>query len=221
MLSIRALASALLVALMLLVAGCGDDEESSSDPTGTSAGSAAEVDVPGGGDALVWGEGDYGVVLAHGASFDAASWEEQAAEIASAGNVVIAVEDIAPESIASAAQYLMDEEGASEVALIGGSAGADAILSGQSDDPEFADQLILLSANSEVEGLGSQPKLFVASEDESVAGVSTALAEGAPGEDNESLILPGSAHAQTIFEGEDGDQVLDQIIDRLEEFRGS
>ena len=53
----------------------------------------------GGGEALVWGEGRYGVVLAHGIVFDAASWEPQAARIAQAGMVALAVEDIAPESL--------------------------------------------------------------------------------------------------------------------------
>ena len=57
------------------------------------AGERVEV---GGNEALVWGEGRHGVVLAHGAVFSAASWEPQATRIAQEGMVAIAVEDIAP-----------------------------------------------------------------------------------------------------------------------------
>lgn len=174
-----------LPAVAALVAGCGGDAGPGSDDSTGSAAAGERVDVPGAGEAIIWGEGDYGVVLAHGAALDAASWSAEAEEIAAAGNVVIAVEDTAPESIAAAAEYLMDEAGAGEVALIGGSAGADAILAGASADPGSADQLILLSANSAVEGLGPEPKLFIASEGEGVADVSTELAESSPGADNE------------------------------------
>lgn len=212
--------ASMLAATALFGAGCGDD---SSEPGGSagdsSAASGQDVEVPGGGAAIVWGDGSYGVVLAHGAAYDAASWEEQAQEIAEAGNVVVAPEDTSPESIATAAAYLEDERGAEAVALIGGSAGADSILAGQADDPEFADQIITLSANSEVDGLGSQPKLFIASEDESVADVSTGLAESAPGADNESLILDGPAHAQAIFDGDGAEQAMDAILGRLEKIR--
>lgn len=210
-----------LPAVALLVAGCGGDAGPGSDDSTGSAAAGERVDVPGAGEAIIWGEGDYGVVLAHGAAFDAASWSAEAEEIAAAGNVVIAVEDTAPESIAAAAEYLMDEAGAGEVALIGGSAGADAILAGASADPGSADQLILLSANSAVEGLGPEPKLFIASEGEGVADVSTELAESSPGADNEALILSGSAHAQAIFEGDEGEIALDAILERLEEFAGA
>ncbi len=168
----------------------------------------------GDGDALTWGDGDYGVVLAHGAAFDAASWEEQAVALAEAGATVVAVEDISPESIEAAVDQL-NEDGIDDVALIGGSAGADAILQLVSDQPDLPDQLILLSPNTTVEGLGEQPKLFIASEDEPVADVSEELAASAPGNDNEALILPGSAHAQNIFETDQGDEVLEQMVARI------
>ncbi len=194
-----------LVVLLLLVAGCGSSG---------GAGSGGERVGVGDGDALTWGDGDYGVVLAHGAAFDAASWEEQAVALAEAGATVVAVEDISPESIEAAVDQL-NEDGIDDVALIGGSAGADAILQLVSDQPDLPDQLILLSPNTTVEGLGEQPKLFIASEDEPVADVSEELASSAPGDDNEALILPGSAHAQNIFETDQGDEVLDAMLQRL------
>lgn len=177
----------------------------------STSGEAIEI---GGSTALTWGEGSYGVILAHGASYDAASWEEQAVDIADEGTTVVAVEDISPDSIAEAVRHLHDD-GIDDVALVGGSAGADAILRLSTAEPELADQLVLLSPNRVVEGLGEQPKLFVASEDEPVADVSRELAGTAPGPDNELVLLPGSAHAQAIFDSEHGDRTMELILDRI------
>ncbi|MFC0454803.1 alpha/beta hydrolase [Rhodococcus jostii] len=204
---------ALLVVLSMLAlvaAGCSGDADPPS-TGGDTHGTQIEV---GGRDALQWGDGEYGVVLAHGAVFDAASWEEQAAAIADQGATVIAVEDIAPESIAAAVAKLQDD-GHPDVALVGGSAGADAILQLASQQPDLPDQLVLLSPNKVVDGLGGEPKLFIASEDEPVAGVSQQLADRSPGEGNDVILLPGSSHAQNIFDGENGDEALDAILQRL------
>lgn len=98
---------------------------------------------------------------------------------------------------------------------MGGSAGADAILQLASQQPDLADQIVLLSPNVFVEGLGAQPKLFIASADESVADVSQQLAESSPGEDHEVILLSGSDHAQGIFDGENADQAMTAILQRL------
>ena len=200
-------ATLLLLGLLLglLLTACGGDDA-------TSSGDGAPA--TGGADVLTWGDGDYGVVLAHGAAFDAASWEDQATAIADVGATVVAVEDISPEAIAAAVERLR-ADGMTGVALVGGSAGADAILRLLSEQPELADQVILLSPNTTVDGLGDQPKLFVASEDESVADVSRELASSAPGDDNEALILPGSAHAQNIFDTDQGGPALEAVLERI------
>lgn len=169
-------------------------------------------------EALVWGAGHYGVVLAHGIVFEAASWGPLAARIAEAGMVALAVEDIAPQSILSASEYLRSERGVRHVALVGGSAGADAILHAAVEQPGSAHQLILLSANRPVEGLGPEPKLFVASEGEAVAQVSRELARTAAGDENELAILPGDAHAQHIFNTDQGEALTGLILERLERF---
>jgi pimeloyl-ACP methyl ester carboxylesterase len=192
-----------VVSSLLLVAGCG------ADTTGE------EIDIAGS-PALTWGDGSYGVVLAHGASYDAGSWEEQATAIAEQGATVVAVEDISPAAIADAVRHLQ-EDGIEEVALVGGSAGADAILQLSADEPDLADQLILLSPNSVVDGLGDQPKLFIASEDEPTADVPRQIAESAPGEDDEVVLLPGEAHAQGIFDSDQGERAMTLILDRLAE----
>jgi pimeloyl-ACP methyl ester carboxylesterase len=191
------------LAAVVLVAACG---------AGTSG---EEIEV-GGSTALTWGDGPYGVVLAHGASYDAASWEKQATAMAEQGVTVIAVEDIAPAAIAAAVAQLQ-ADGIADVALVGGSAGADAILSLATTEPDLADQLILLSPNTMVDDLGEQPKLFIASEDEPLAEVSRRLADSAAGGDNDVVMLPGSAHAQGIFDSEHGDRTMALILDRLAE----
>jgi pimeloyl-ACP methyl ester carboxylesterase len=188
---------------LLLVAGCGAD----------SSGEPLEI---GGSSSLTWGDGAYGVVLAHGASYDAASWEDQAEAIAEQDATVVAVEDISPAAIADAVRHLQ-EDGIEDVALVGGSAGADAILQLSVSEPDLADQVILLSPNVVVDGLGEQPKLLIASEDEPRADVPQQIADAAPGDDNEVVLLPGSAHAQGIFDSDQGDRALELILDRLEE----
>lgn len=156
-------------------------------------------------------------MLAHGSAFDAASWEAQATEIAAAGNVVLAVEDTAPESILAAGAHLRDEEGVDAVVMIGASSGADATLQALVSEPDAAEQLITISVNGAVDGLGPEPKLFIVSEDDPVAAASMTLAKTAEGNENELLVLPGSTHSQAIFEEETGEQALSAILDRLEQ----
>ena len=206
----------LAVLLVLALSGCGASPQDDGSPPPSGGGSGTDVTIAGN-DALTWGTGDYGVVLAHGAAFDAASWEEQATRIAEQGATVVAVEDISPGAIRDAVDYLQSKD-IRDVALVGGSAGADAILDLASQEPALPDQLVLLSPNGTVDGLGQEPKLFLASEDEPVAHVATELAESAPGEDNEARLLPGSAHAQNIFDGPQAGAALEAILQRLREF---
>lgn len=202
------------VVVLALVSCGGSPQTTNSTSGGGSSGKSISV---AGAPALRWGEGDYGVVLAHGAAFDAASWERQAVAIADQGASVIAVEDIDPDAIRDAVEQLQ-AEGVADVALVGASAGADAILDLATQDPELADQLILLSPNATLEGLGDEPKLFVASKDEPVAHVSMELAASSPGEENEVTILPGSAHAQNIFATDQAAPVLGAMLHRLKRF---
>lgn len=203
------------LALAVLVASCASGGAGSG--AGGDGGSTGERVAVADDEALRWGDGAYGVVLAHGAAYDAASWEQQATAIADQGATVLAVESIEPDAIAAAARRLQSE-GVADVALVGASAGADAILDLVSGQPDLPDQLVLLSPNGTVEGLGDQPKLFIASQDEPVADVSTELADSAPGSRNETLLLPGSAHAQAIFDGAQADAATGALLRRLREF---
>ena len=203
------------------LAGCGGPEESTGGGDGSSngadaAGSGESVEVSGG-EALVWGEGDRGAVLAHGAAYDAASWREQAERLAGSGVAALAVEDTSAQSVAEAAGYLKEERGVRDVTLIGASAGTSGVLGAAEEDPGLADGVILLSGTGEVSGLGEYPKLFVASEGEGLAGTVRTMAEEAPGGRNEVLILPGDAHAQAIFESDQGEKLTRTILERLED----
>lgn len=219
----KALIAALMaVALLVALGGCAgsgsasqasDDTATSGRPETDSTGERITID---GDEALLWGDGSAGIVLAHGAAFDAASWEDQASQVAEQGYSVIAVESIDPGAIAAAVTYLREEADAAGVALIGGSAGANAILDLVSGDDEVdPSQLILLAPTSVVDGLGTEPKLFIASEGDPVAHVSEELAKTANGDDNEVLIVSGSAHAQNMFDTDQGEQVTAAILERL------
>lgn len=193
----------LMAGLVLILTGCSLGSSSSGDDREAGAN----------GD-LTWGSGDYGVVLAHGAAFDAASWDDQATAIAAQGATVIAVEDISADGILAAVDSLQ-RSGIADVALVGGSAGADAILRVAAERPDLADQLVLISPNTVVTGLGTEPKLFVASKGEPGAGIPQQLRAASPGQDNRVVLLPGDAHAQNIFDTDQSGALLDLLLQRL------
>ncbi len=212
---------ALVLAAAVSAAGCDTSAGGSAQSPargsteGSSTAATGERVEVGDTEALVWGEGDYGVVMAHGAAYDAASWEEQAREISESGIVALAPENASPESLLASVEYLREERGVQGVALMGASAGGSAVLRAADEDPDAANQLLLLSATGDVTGLGEEPKLFVASEGESIAAEVRRMAEEAPGNKNEVLILPGDAHAQAIFRTEVGDELMQAILERL------
>ncbi len=74
-----------------------------SSPEGTSTdGASGERITIGGDEALIWGDGTEAIVLAHGSSFDAASWQAQAVPMAALGNIVVAVENTSSEALDAA-----------------------------------------------------------------------------------------------------------------------
>jgi pimeloyl-ACP methyl ester carboxylesterase len=217
------LLSALVLAAVIYAAGCSSSTGSSTQSTAqgstegaTAAATSERADV-GDTEVLVWGEGDYGVVMSHGAAYDAASWEDQAQEIARRGIVALAPEKVSPENLLASVRYLREERGVQGVAFMGASAGGSAVLRAAEENPDAADQLILLSATGDVTGLGDDPKLFVASEGEGIAEEARRMAGEAPGEQNEVLIIPGDAHAQAIFRTEEGDELMRALLEQLEE----
>ncbi|MDP9439306.1 MAG: alpha/beta hydrolase [Actinomycetota bacterium] len=165
-------------------------------------------------EALAWGDGDRGVVLAHGAAYDAASWETQAEKIAESGATVLAVEDTSAGGVRAAADHLKSERGARSVCLVGASAGSSGVLDVGRRSPGEVAQIVLLSGSGDVSGLGDYPKLFAASEGEGIAERVRRMAEQAPGDRNEALIVGGDARAQAIFDTPQGDRLLRTVSSR-------
>ena len=207
-----------MLVMMMFVTGCGASGDSAGSTNQEGGTSGERVTVGDDAGASVWGEGDLGVVLAHGASYDAASWEPQGRTLAENSVVAVAVDDITPDSVRFAIDYLKNERGVESVALIGASAGARPVLQVAKEEPKEVSQIILLSGIGDVSGLGEYPKLFVASEGEGLADQARQMADEAPGDNNEALILSGDAHAQAIFQTEEGERLMRTILERLEEY---
>jgi len=180
----------------------------------------------------LYGAGNRGVVLAHGAKFDKASWAKQAEVLAKAGFRVLAIDfrgygqsrggDKADpgsgekyQDVLAAVRYLR-ENGAKTVSVIGASMGGGAAANASIHArPGEIDRLILL-ANvpvAEPERLAG-PKLFVTSRGDGLAPKVREQFEKAP-EPKELLLLEGSAHAQFLFETDQGERLMNKILEFL------
>jgi pimeloyl-ACP methyl ester carboxylesterase len=182
----------------------------------------------------VYGKGERCVVLAHGGRFNKSSWAPQARVLANAGFRVIAIDfrgygqsrgpgqaDIfsAPLylDVLAAVRYLR-KTGAKTVAVIGGSLGGgaagDASIAAQ---PGEIDRVVFLasSPNGPAEKLKARSLFIVARDDASADGPRLpgirAKYEKAP-EPKELIVLDGSAHAQFLFETDQGDRVMRDIL---------
>jgi pimeloyl-ACP methyl ester carboxylesterase len=184
--------------------------------------------------AHLYGKGERGVVLAHGGRFLKESWAKQARVLEGAGFRVLAFdfrgfgESKGPAEadlgaplhldVLAAVRYLR-ETGAQTVSVVGGSmggsAGADAIIHGK---PGLIDRLVVLGA-----GAGSGPperlsgrKLFIVTRDDA-SGSGPRLPRiqaqyAMIPEPKEMVILEGSAHAQFLFETDQGERVMRDIL---------
>jgi len=187
----------------------------------------------------LYGKGDRGVVLAHGGRFKKESWKEQALALAASGFRVVAIdfrgygESRGPGAsdplgaplhldVLAAVRY-MRQSGARTVAVVGGSMGGSAGADAMAEAPGEIDRLVLLGS-----GAGSQPgklrgrKLFILSREDIGPGDKPRLPqiraqyEITP-QPKELVILEGSAHAQFIFETEQGERLLREILTFLSE----
>src|SRR5271157_2535477 len=183
----------------------------------------------------LYGTGARGVVLAHGGQFNKESWEKQARALEKAGFHVLAIDfrgygqsrgpgQSDPLSaplhfdVLAAVRYLR-KAGAKTVSIVGGSmgggAGADAVVA---DEPGEIDRLGVLGGTA-----GNLPrdkivgrKLFNVSRDDA-----NADAPRLPGilrqfekipEPKQLVILDGSAHAQFLFQTDQGERVMREIL---------
>jgi len=183
----------------------------------------------------IYGNGDHGVVLAHGGRFNKESWEEQALALAAAGFRALAIDfrgygqsrgpgQADPLSaplhfdVLAAVRYLR-QTGAKTVSIIGGSMGGGAAAAALVEaNPGEIDRLVLLGSEA-----GSSPeklkgrKLFITARDDTTASGTPRLIrirqqyERAP-DPKELVILEGFAHAQFIFQTEQGERLMREIL---------
>ena len=182
----------------------------------------------------LYGKGDRGVVLAHGGRFNKESWRDQARILVSGGFQVLAIDfrgfgrssgpgqadfDNAPfeNDVLGAVRYLKTH-GVRTVSVVGGSFGGGAAgdASIQSAPGEI-DRIVFLSAapNLPAEKLKSRALFIVARDDGNDSGPRLpgirAQYEKAP-EPKELIVLDGSAHAQFLFQTEQRDRVMREIL---------
>jgi pimeloyl-ACP methyl ester carboxylesterase len=186
----------------------------------------------------LYGAGPGAVVLVHGGRFDRKSWSGQAPVLAAGGFQVLAIDcrgkgrsrggpgaagDEWDLDVLGAVRFLRGR-GSEEVSVVGASLGGWA--AGQAStraEPGEIDRLVLL-AHSPID----QPermqgrKLFILARDDPDARGRPRLErireqfEQAP-EPKELVLLEGSAHAQHIFETDQGERLLSEIVRFLTE----
>ncbi len=174
----------------------------------------------------LYGEGDRGVVLAHGGRFNKESWRDQTRTLVSRGFRVLAIDfrgfgcstgpgqadfDNAPfENDVLAAVHYLKTHGAKTVSVVGGSFGGGAAGDASiKSAPGEIDRIVLLGAapNLSAEKLKSRVLFIVARDDANDAGPRLpgirAQYEKAP-QPKELIVLDGSAHAQFLFQTRSG-----------------
>jgi pimeloyl-ACP methyl ester carboxylesterase len=182
----------------------------------------------------VYGEGDRAVVLAHGGQFNKESWKKQADTLVAAKFRVLALDfrgygksrgpgDSDPEDaplyqdVLAAVRYLR-KAGAKSVSVVGASMGGwaagDASIASQ---PGEIDRLVFLgSAPGGPADKLKSPSLFIvarndASEDGPRLPGIRAQYKKAP-KPKDLIILEGSAHAQFLFQTDQADRVMREIL---------
>ncbi len=185
----------------------------------------------------VYGDGDKAVVLAHGGQFNKESWAKQARTLVTAGFRVLAIDfrgygkskgpgDSDPEDaplhldVLAAVRYLR-KAGAKSVSIVGGSMGG-----GAAGDASIAsrtgeiDRIVMLGAapNDPADKLKS-PSLFIVARDDTsgdgprLPGIRQQY-EKAP-EPKKLIVVDGSAHAQFLFQTDQGERVMREILSFL------
>lgn len=183
----------------------------------------------------LYGKGEHGVVLAHGGRFNKESWVPQAETLAAAGFRVLAIDfrgygqsrgpgQADPLSallhldVLAAVRYLR-QAGAKTISVIGGSMGggaaAEASITAASGE---IDRLVLLApmAVDRPEQIKGRKLFVIASQDTNASGTPRLVKmreqfDKTP-EPKKMLILEGYAHAQALFQTEQREKLLHEIL---------
>jgi len=178
--------------------------------------------------ANLYGSGDRAVLLVHGGRFTKESWAAQAPILVAAGFAVLAIDFRGPDppdaqlalDVLAAVRYL-HSHGAKTVSIVGGSMGGaaagDASITAR---PGEIDRIVMLGAapNLPADKLKS-PALFIVARDDTsgdgprLPGI-RAQYEKAP-QPKRLIVLDGSAHAQYLFQTDQADRVMREILQWL------
>lgn len=187
----------------------------------------------------LYGSGDRGLVLVHGGRFTKESWSQQVPRFVLAGFRVLAI-DLrgfgasknglaaldpgfgSPLDVLAAVRYLR-QAGVSTVSIVGASMGADAA-AGASAEAKAGeiDRVVLLagSAGEPPERLKGRKLFIVTERDANAAGPRLPAIRrqyGAAAGPKELLVLEGDAHAQFIFQTDQGERLMREILRFLTE----
>lgn len=157
---------------------------------------------------ILWvAEGPIGLVLSHGAIYDAKSWEDQALAFVDEDMTSFAVEDIGQDQLIAAGKALKEEKGLETVILIGASAGGGSAIQAATREPDLFDKVILLSPVGDPTSIEESPLLVVFSEAEGYEALLKSTASNL-----ETLVIAGNAHAQRLFNDEDSSK---KVMERM------
>jgi len=210
----------LLVGLFLVACAADPRVETVSFPTADGGTVFADV----------YGSGDHGLVLAHGGRFTKESWAAQAPVFAEAGFRVVALDfrgrgrstagsagpDGVQHDVFAAIRWLR-ETGATRVAAIGASFGGSATARALVEHPGALERVVFLANPvDEPERLTGRKLFLLARDDFRGEGVPRLPEiredyERAP-EPKELVLVDGSAHAQFLFDTDQGERVLAELL---------
>jgi pimeloyl-ACP methyl ester carboxylesterase len=178
----------------------------------------------------LYGKGDKAVVLAHGGRFQKDGWAEQARTLATARFRVLAIdfrgegqsrggtasEEDRRLDVLGAVHYLR-KTGAKTVSVVGASMGGDYAAEAAETEPAAIDRLVLLASGSyttlsKMKG----PKLFILARDDAnddglrLPKIRERYEKAL--DPKELIILDGSAHAQFLFQTDQGERLMREIL---------
>jgi pimeloyl-ACP methyl ester carboxylesterase len=180
----------------------------------------------------LYGKAGRCVVLAHGGPFTKESWVKQGRVLEKAGFCALAIDfrgrgqsrggtqlsggdDGFHFDVLAAVRYLR-RNGAKTVSAVGASFGGDAAAQASIEAPGEVDRLVMLAASTDApEKLKCRTLFIVARDDANAEGLRLprirACYEKAP-QPKELIVLNGSAHAQFLFQTDQGERVMREIL---------
>jgi alpha-beta hydrolase superfamily lysophospholipase len=181
----------------------------------------------------MYGTGEHAVVLAHGGRFRKDGWTKQAQALVTAGFRVLAIDfrgegksrggpqgrsndDATHLDVLGAIHYLR-RTGATSVGVVGASMGGDYAAEAAETEPAAMDRLVLLGSGAYTPLTRmTGRKLFILARDDAnesglrLPGIRAQYEKAL--EPKELIVLGGSAHAQFLFQTDQGDRLMREIL---------